>query len=181
MAERTLQHFFGTLDLVFDSTEEVYVTLMNMAYVPGISSNLFSLHAVSVQETVAMNSSCTHVMGGCLFFPRGATGADVIVTKKRLYVKVAAVTPIAVAPEVARAHTSTSTTAIARGPVLTQLPSLAVAVLRPGKIPVKKVRLVLTISMLRITTPTLILCVKRRINYSRCSIKGEVEAVFGMF
>lgn len=33
--------FFGDLDLVFHSTEEVYVTLMNVAYVPRNNTTCF--------------------------------------------------------------------------------------------------------------------------------------------
>lgn len=51
-----------------------YVTLMNVAYVPIINFNLFSLHTVLAQETAVMNSAGTHVLGGVYYFPEVRQG-----------------------------------------------------------------------------------------------------------
>lgn len=60
---------FRKLDLVFYFKESVHVTLMNVAYVPGISFKLFLRHTVSGQEAVVMDPAGTHVVKGCLLFP----------------------------------------------------------------------------------------------------------------
>ena len=52
---------YGELDLVLHSIEDVVVTLNNVAHVPGMGLNLFSLHAVGKQQAVVINLSLIHI------------------------------------------------------------------------------------------------------------------------
>lgn len=74
------------LDMVMDtsSTTTKTVTLLDVAYVPGLRSNLFSLHAVQEKTTVVLDSSGVHVHlldGGRLFFPRRESGSYMRATR----------------------------------------------------------------------------------------------------
>ena len=60
---------FGKLQVKFHSTEDVDTILHDVAYIPGIGMNLFSVHTAMKEEPVMGNRRGMHVMGGRLFFP----------------------------------------------------------------------------------------------------------------
>ena len=60
---------FGKLRVKFHSTEDVDTILHDVAYIPGIGMNLFSVHTAMREEAVMGNRMGMYVMGGRLFFP----------------------------------------------------------------------------------------------------------------
>ena len=60
---------FGKIRVKFHSTEDVDTILHDVAYIPGIGMNLFSVHTTMREEPVMGESRGMHVMGGRLFFP----------------------------------------------------------------------------------------------------------------
>ena len=60
---------FGKIRVKFHSTEDVDTILHDVAYIPGIGMNLFSVHTAMREEAVMGNRMGMYVMGGLLFFP----------------------------------------------------------------------------------------------------------------
>ena len=59
----------------------VQVKLLNVAYVPGVRFNLFSLHAVTPKCPVTLDADGAHMLDGDLSFMRGDAGSYVEVTR----------------------------------------------------------------------------------------------------
>ena len=72
-------HFVGKLDLVFHSRTDYPVTLHDVSFVPDLGLNLFSFHVVQEKHEIILNRTGTHLLGGCLVFPRSDSecGLDV--------------------------------------------------------------------------------------------------------
>ena len=75
--------YYGKLDIKFHASEDVIVTLLNVAYVPQLGFNLFSLHAMQLQEQILLDSKGVHVFGGQLVFPRGPCGSKLSATRMK--------------------------------------------------------------------------------------------------
>ena len=73
---------YGELDLVLHSIEDVVVTLNNVAHVPGMGLNLFSLHAVGKQQAVVINPVGVHATPGQFVFPRNDVGSQLPAKRK---------------------------------------------------------------------------------------------------
>ena len=55
----------------------VQVKLLNVAYVPGVRFNLFSLHAVTPKCSVLLDAEGVHMLDGVLSFLRRDAGSYV--------------------------------------------------------------------------------------------------------
>ena len=60
---------YGKLYLVLYSIEDVVLALTNVAHVPGLGLNLFSLHVVGKQQAVFIDPVGVHVTPGRSFSP----------------------------------------------------------------------------------------------------------------
>ena len=56
---------------------DVHVKLLNVAYVPGLRFNLFSLHAVMPICGAALDAKGAHLLNGSLTFTRRESGSYV--------------------------------------------------------------------------------------------------------
>ena len=59
----------------------IQVKLLDVAYVPGVQFNLFSLHAVMPKCTVSLDAEGVHMLGGVLSFLRKDAGSFVEATR----------------------------------------------------------------------------------------------------
>ena len=74
-------HFVGKLDLVFHSRTDYPVTLHDVSFVPDLGLNLFSFHVVQEKHEIILNRTGTHLLGGCLVFPRRSNGSSLRATR----------------------------------------------------------------------------------------------------
>ena len=73
---------FGSIPMVMHSQQgDVEVKLLDVAYVPGIRFNLFSLHAVMPKCPVTLNANGAHLLGGGLSFMRRDAGSYIQATR----------------------------------------------------------------------------------------------------
>ena len=62
---------FGSLPMVMHSQQgDVQVKLLNVAYVPAVQFNLFSLHAVMPKCSISLDAEGVHMLDGALSFLR---------------------------------------------------------------------------------------------------------------
>ena len=67
---------FGNLSLLMHGQGgDTHVRLTNLAYVPGVQFNLFSLHAVMSKRRVTMDTKGDHMLGGSVSFVRREAGS----------------------------------------------------------------------------------------------------------
>ncbi|CAN0297573.1 unnamed protein product, partial [Scytosiphon promiscuus] len=80
---RSLQiECFGKLSLVMHSAKgDVHVKLVNLAYVPGLQFNLFSLHAVTPTHGAILDGKGAHLLNGSLSFVRTDSGSYLRATR----------------------------------------------------------------------------------------------------
>ena len=73
---------FGSLPMVMHSQQgDVQVKLLNVAYVPAVEFNLFSLHAIMPKCSVSLDAEGVHMLDGDLSFMRRDAGSYVEATR----------------------------------------------------------------------------------------------------
>ena len=65
--------YIGNTDVIFHGKSDQRITLIDVAYVPDLGFNLYSLHAVQRTHLVASDASGTHIIGENLTFPRNSS------------------------------------------------------------------------------------------------------------
>ena len=65
--------YFGNMDVIFHGKSDQRITLLDVAYVPNLGFNLYSLHAVQRTHLIVSNASGTHIIGANLTFPRSSS------------------------------------------------------------------------------------------------------------
>ena len=69
---------FGKLPMITHSKhDDVQVKLLDLAYVPGVQFNLFSLHAFMPKCSVSLDAEGVHILDGVLSFLRRDAGSYV--------------------------------------------------------------------------------------------------------
>ena len=61
------------MDVIFHWKSDQRITLIDVAYVPDLGFNLFSLHAVQRTHLTVSDASGTHIIGANLTFPRSSS------------------------------------------------------------------------------------------------------------
>ena len=64
----------GNMDVIFHGKTDQRTTLIDVAYVPGLVFNPYSLHAVQRTHMIVSDASGTHILGENLKFPRSSSG-----------------------------------------------------------------------------------------------------------
>ena len=62
--------YIGNMDVIFHRKSDQRITLIDVAYVPGLGFNLYSLHVVQRTHLIVSDASGTHIIGANLTFPR---------------------------------------------------------------------------------------------------------------
>ena len=73
--------YIGNMDAVFHGKNYQSITLIDVAYVPGLGFNLYSLHAVQRTHLIASDASGTHIIGESPTFPRSSSGSYLRATR----------------------------------------------------------------------------------------------------
>ena len=61
------------MDVIFHGKSDQRITLVDVAYVPGLGFNLYSLHAVQGTHLIVSDASGTLIIGTNLTFPRSSS------------------------------------------------------------------------------------------------------------
>ena len=69
------------MDVVFHGKSDQRITLIDVAYVPDLGFNLYSLHAVQRTHLIVSDASETHIIGTNLTFPRSSSGSYLRATR----------------------------------------------------------------------------------------------------
>ena len=64
----------GNMDVIFHGKTDQRITLIDVAYVPSLGFNLYSLHTVQRTHLTVSDASGTHIVGENLTFPRSSSG-----------------------------------------------------------------------------------------------------------
>ena len=67
--------YIGNMDAIFHGKSNQRITLIDVAYVPDLGFNLYSLHAVQRTHLIVSGASGTHIIGANLTFPRSSSGS----------------------------------------------------------------------------------------------------------
>ena len=67
--------YIGNMDVIFHGKPDQRTTLIDVAYVPGLGFNLYSLHAVQITHLLVLDASGTHIIGENTTFPRSSGGS----------------------------------------------------------------------------------------------------------
>ena len=67
--------YIGNMDVIFHGKSDQRITLIDVAYVPDLGFNLYSLHAVQRTHLIVSDASGTHIIGANLTFPRSSSGS----------------------------------------------------------------------------------------------------------
>ena len=78
---RTRVEYIGNMDVIFHGKTDQRITLIDVAYVPDLGFNLYSLHAVQRKHLIMSDASGTHTIGANLTFPRGSSGSYLRTTR----------------------------------------------------------------------------------------------------
>ena len=65
----------GNMDVILHVKSDQRITLIDVAYVPGLGFNLYSLHAVQRTHLIVSDASGTHIIGENRTFPRSSSGS----------------------------------------------------------------------------------------------------------
>ena len=65
--------YIGNMDVIFQGKRDQRTTLIDVAYVPDLGFNLYSLHAVQRTHLIVSDASGTHIIGANLTFPRSSS------------------------------------------------------------------------------------------------------------
>ena len=71
----------GKMDVTFHGKSDQRIALIDVACVPGLGFNLFSLYAVQRTHLIVSNASGTHTIGEKLTFPRSSSGSYLRATR----------------------------------------------------------------------------------------------------
>ncbi|CAM9123114.1 unnamed protein product [Ascophyllum nodosum] len=61
--------YIRNMDVIFHGKSDQRITLIDVAYVPDLGFNLYSLHAVQRTQLIMSDASGTHILGANLTFP----------------------------------------------------------------------------------------------------------------
>ena len=67
--------YIGNMDVIFHGKSDQRITLIDVAYVPDLGFNLYSLHAVQRTHLIVSDASGTHIIGANVTFPRSSSGS----------------------------------------------------------------------------------------------------------
>ena len=67
--------YVGNVDVIFHGKTDHRITLIDVAYVPGLGFSLCSLHAVQRTHLVVSDASGTHIIGANRTFPCSSNGS----------------------------------------------------------------------------------------------------------
>ena len=73
--------YIGNMDVIFHGKSDQRTTLIDIAYVPDLGFNLYSLHAVQRTHLIVSDASGTHIIGTKLTFPRSSSGSYLRATR----------------------------------------------------------------------------------------------------
>ena len=71
---RKVEHI-GNMDVIFHGKIGQRITLIDVAYVPGLGFSLYSLHAVQRTHLILSDVSGIHILGAKLTSPRSSSGS----------------------------------------------------------------------------------------------------------
>ena len=71
----------GNMDVIFHGKSDQRIALIDVAYVPDLGLNLYSLHAVQRTHLIVSDASGTHIIGANLMFPRSSSGSYLHATR----------------------------------------------------------------------------------------------------
>ena len=78
---RIKAEYIGNMDVIFHGKSNQRSTLIDVACVPDLGSNLYSLHAVQRTHLVVSDASGTHIVGENSAFPRSSSGSYLRATR----------------------------------------------------------------------------------------------------
>ena len=78
---------FGCVDVVIHCAEDVAVTLTNVAFVPGVPFDLFSLNVIQEERVLTLDHNGAHMLDGRVFFHKKKFGNYVEATRKARHQK----------------------------------------------------------------------------------------------
>ena len=67
--------YIGNMDVIFHGKIDQRITLIDVAHVPDLGFDLYSLHAVQRTHLIVLDASGTHIIGANLTFPRSSSGS----------------------------------------------------------------------------------------------------------
>ena len=73
--------YAGNRDVIFHGKSDQRITLIDVAYVPDLGFNLYSLHAVQRTHLIVSDASGTHIIGANLTLPRSSSGSYLRATR----------------------------------------------------------------------------------------------------
>ena len=73
--------YIGNMDVIIHGKTDQKITLIDVAYVPGLGFNPYSLHAVKRPHLIVSDASGTHIIGADLTFPRSNSGSYLRATR----------------------------------------------------------------------------------------------------
>ena len=73
--------YIGNINVIFHGKSDQRITLIDIAYVPDLGFNLYSLHAVQRTHLIVSDASGTHIIGANLTFPRSSSGSYLRATR----------------------------------------------------------------------------------------------------
>ena len=73
--------YIGNMDVIFHGKRDQRITLIDVAYVPDLGFNLYSLHAVQRTHLIVSDASRTHIIRANLTFPRSSSGSYLHATR----------------------------------------------------------------------------------------------------
>ena len=73
--------YIGNMDVIFHGKSDQRITLIDVAYVPDLGFNLYSLHAVQRTHLIVSDASGTHIIGANLTLPRSSSGSYLRATR----------------------------------------------------------------------------------------------------
>ena len=71
----------GNMDVIFHGKTDQRITSIDVAYIPGLGFNLYSLLAVQRTHLMVSDASGTHIIGANLRFPRSSSGSYLRATR----------------------------------------------------------------------------------------------------
>ena len=63
------------MDVIFHGKTDQRITLIDVAYAPGLGFNMYSLHAIQRTHLIVSDASGTHIIGENQTFPRSSSGS----------------------------------------------------------------------------------------------------------
>ena len=73
--------YIGNMDVIFHGKTDQRVTLIDVAYIPGLGFNLYSLHDVQRTHLTVSDASGAHIRRANLTFPRSSSGSYLRATR----------------------------------------------------------------------------------------------------